>query len=40
MEVWRSRSRRRGGGGVKGTPENSTTNSYIVTMSTYLLPLS
>ncbi len=26
------------GGGVKGAPENSCTNSYVVTTNTYLSP--
>ncbi len=28
------------GGGIKGAPDNSCTNSYVVTTSTYLSPLS
>ncbi len=39
VELWRSR-RRRKGGGIKGASENSCTNSYIVSMNTYLSPLS
>jgi hypothetical protein len=27
-----------GGGGIKGAPENSCTNSYVVTTNTYLSP--
>jgi hypothetical protein len=33
VEVWKSRRRGRRGG-IKEAPENSITNSYIVTMST------
>jgi hypothetical protein len=36
--VWWSRRRRRRGG-IKGGPENSSTDSYVVNMSTYLSPL-
>jgi hypothetical protein len=39
VEVWRRR-RRRGGGGIKGASKNSCTNSYMVTTSIYLSPLS
>ena len=38
VEVWRSRRSRRRGGGIKGPPENSCTNSYVVTKNTYLSP--
>jgi hypothetical protein len=42
VEVWRTRSRRsrRRGGGIKGAPENSCNNSYVVATNTYLSPLS
>jgi hypothetical protein len=39
LEVWRSRKRRKGEG-IKGAPENSCTNSYVVSTNTYLSPLS
>jgi hypothetical protein len=39
VEVCRRRRRRRRGG-MKGAPKNSCTNSYVVTTSTYLSPLS
>ena len=42
LEVWRRRRRRRRSrkGGIKWALENSSTNSYIVSTSTYLSPLS
>jgi hypothetical protein len=39
VEVWRRR-RRRKGGRMKGAPENSCTNSFVVSTNTYLSPLS
>jgi hypothetical protein len=39
-EVWRKSRRRRRGGGIKGAPEKTYTNSYVVATSTYLSPLS
>ncbi len=39
VEVWRSRKRRQRGG-IKGAPEHSCTNSYVVTTNTKLSPLS
>ncbi len=43
LEVWRRRRRRRRRsrkGGIKWALENSSTNSYVVSTSTYLSPLS
>ena len=43
LEVWRRRRRRRRRsrkGGIKWALENSSTNSYEVSTSTYLSPLS
>ena len=43
LEVWRRRRRRRRRsrkGGIKWALENSSTNSYVFSTSTYLSPLS
>ena len=40
LEVWRRRRRRSRKGGIKWALENSSTNSYVVSTSTYLSPLS
>jgi len=37
VKVWRSRRRRRRGG-IKGASENSCTNSYMFSISTYFPP--